>query len=110
MAVKPLPRAVERMRNRREKDKAWLALRKLVLRRDHYGCQACKSRGTDYNPVDVHHLKFRSAGGGDVLENLLALCRRCHALVHAYRLVINGSDANEPLEFEWVRDSQGSRE
>jgi 5-methylcytosine-specific restriction endonuclease McrA len=32
--------------------------------------------------VDIHHLKFRSQGGQDVIENLMALCRECHFEVH----------------------------
>jgi 5-methylcytosine-specific restriction endonuclease McrA len=32
--------------------------------------------------IDIHHLKFRSQGGQDVIENLMALCRECHFEVH----------------------------
>jgi predicted HNH restriction endonuclease len=47
----------------------------------------------------VHHIKFRSVGGEDTAENLAALCRVCHAEIHAYRLVISG-DANGKLKIE----------
>jgi len=40
-------------------------------------CENCGRQG-----VDIHHLKFRSQGGQDVIENLMALCRECHFEVH----------------------------
>jgi 5-methylcytosine-specific restriction endonuclease McrA len=30
----------------------------------------------------IHHLKFRSQGGGDNIANLMCLCRDCHHEVH----------------------------
>lgn len=32
--------------------------------------------------LDIHHLEYVSAGGGDTADNLLALCPNCHALHH----------------------------
>jgi len=32
--------------------------------------------------VDVHHIKYKSRGGLDILENLMGLCRECHNLAH----------------------------
>lgn len=32
--------------------------------------------------VDIHHIKFKSRGGGDNIENLIALCRKCHDMAH----------------------------
>lgn len=43
-------------------------------------CEHCHKE----QAVDVHHLKFRSEGGGDEIENLIGLCRECHNLCHAY--------------------------
>ena len=40
---------------------------------------ACKHCGT--TAVDIHHLSGRGIGGSknkDFIENLIALCRRCH--------------------------------
>jgi hypothetical protein len=33
--------------------------------------------------VDIHHLTRRSAGGKDVIETLIALCRAHHLQAHA---------------------------
>jgi hypothetical protein len=47
-----------------------------LLRRAHRayalaGCAACGQRGW---AVELHHIQYRSAGGGDVWENLIGLC------------------------------------
>jgi 5-methylcytosine-specific restriction endonuclease McrA len=47
----------------------------------------------------VHHIRFRSVGGKDETSNLAALCRCCHAEIHAYRLTLSG-DANGKLRIE----------
>jgi len=31
---------------------------------------------------EIHHVKFRSAGGKDILENLVAICKNCHDKAH----------------------------
>lgn len=38
------------------------------------------------NGLDPHHVIFKSAGGLDVLNNLITLCRKCHDDIHAGRL------------------------
>ncbi len=53
-------------------------LKQQVLRRDRWRCQSC---GTKSN-LEVHHKQFRSHSGHDSEENLITLCRRCHAEVH----------------------------
>ena len=57
-------------------------LKRRVLRRDSWRCQSC---GTMSN-LEVHHKKFRSQSGHDTEENLLTLCSKCHARVHAQEL------------------------
>src|SRR6185369_8148618 len=52
-------------------------------------CQAphCRRMGE----LHEHHREFRSSGGCDALCNLVTLCKRCHDLVHAGKLVIRGT-------------------
>lgn len=94
-----LPKPESRARTKREsskaKLKAWLAVRREVLERDGYRCRACASR----QDVDVHHIKFRSAGGANSTRNCCAQCRICHQDVHAYRMYVLGNDANKVLKF-----------
>ena len=44
---------------------------------DWVSCQVCQKTASD-----VHHCVFRSQGGKDTSENLIALCRACHELAH----------------------------
>ncbi len=53
-------------------------LREHVLRRDGWRCQSCWTRSN----LEVHHKDFRSQGGDDSEENLIALCVGCHSLTH----------------------------
>lgn len=43
---------------------------------DFIPCEVCDSKATD-----IHHIDARGMGGSkekDVIENLMALCRKCH--------------------------------
>jgi 5-methylcytosine-specific restriction enzyme A len=51
----------------------WAALRAACLARDGYTCQLCGAVATDADHIVPH-----AAGGLDTLENLRALCHRCH--------------------------------
>jgi len=53
-------------------------LRKQMLRRDGWRCQLCGSMSN----LEVHHQEYRSHAGEDAEDNLITLCRRCHAFVH----------------------------
>ncbi len=52
----------------------WLQLREQVLKRDDYTCQICGKQGT----LIAHHIIPVRLSGEDELENLIALCRKCH--------------------------------
>lgn len=40
-------------------------------------CEMCMASASE-----IHHLKFRSQGGGDEIENLAAVCKMCHYIIH----------------------------
>lgn len=44
---------------------------------DWVACKVCN--GTS---VDLHHIKLKSAGGSDEVDNLIPLCRKCHDQAH----------------------------
>lgn len=44
---------------------------------DFIPCEHCGKRA-----VDIHHIIYRSHGGTDEVENLIALCRKCHDMAH----------------------------
>jgi 5-methylcytosine-specific restriction endonuclease McrA len=77
------------------KELNWRNVKRDVMRRDDYRCRSCNSR----DQVDAHHIRFRSAGGGDNTRNVCALCRICHDDIHGYRLSIAGDNANDTLRF-----------
>ena len=41
-------------------------------------CELCHSA----RAVQVHHLKYRSSGGSNELDNLIHLCIKCHYEMH----------------------------
>jgi 5-methylcytosine-specific restriction endonuclease McrA len=50
-----------------------------VLERDSWRCQLCGSTRS----LQVHHKRLRSHSGGDIEDNLITLCDRCHRLTHS---------------------------
>jgi hypothetical protein len=74
-------------------------LRKLILKRDHYTCRICCRRqfycigeekrniiSWHTNPnidLQVHHIIPLPTGPNEP-DNLMALCKTCHELLHAY--------------------------
>ena len=40
-------------------------------------CEVCSCQA-----VDIHHITYKSQGGSDEIENLIALCRDCHNRAH----------------------------
>ncbi|MGE3962774.1 MAG: HNH endonuclease [Planctomycetota bacterium] len=60
-----------------------------MILRDGARCAnpACGSR----RRLHAHHIIFRARGGRTVLANEVAVCDRCHALIHADRLEVSGT-------------------
>jgi hypothetical protein len=42
--------------------------------------------GAFIRAVDLHHIVYRSQGGTDDINNIVALCRDCHNLAHAEQI------------------------
>ena len=57
-----------------------------ALDRDSYTCQCC---GKKHVRLEVHHIIFRSLGGSNELDNLITLCEKCHADIHAGKIALN---------------------
>jgi 5-methylcytosine-specific restriction endonuclease McrA len=55
---------------------------KNYMRHYKYGEQDIIFCGCGQQAVDIHHIKLKSCGGTDDVENLIALCRKCHDKAH----------------------------
>ena len=64
-------------------------LRQQVLHRDGMKCAnpACGRKGD----LQAHHIVYRSRGGRTALANEVTVCSTCHALIHAARLEVTGT-------------------
>lgn len=95
----------------------WDKLRRKTLERDDYTCQRCgyHKDSTDRSvPLQAHHIKPRSEGGADSLNNLITLCRSCHGVQHPDNEAFNDdrpkaplfphSNANEAVDQMWSDD------
>jgi len=65
--------------------KEWEAKRKERIKRDHYQCAMC---GTAKN-LQVHHITYERLGHEE-LDDLITLCKDCHAKVHENDLAKKG--------------------
>lgn len=93
--AKPTPRFVEKMLAKRARDRAAIAARGEVRRRDGGRCRCCGKSG-----FECHHLRYRSRGGKDDPSNQVLLCDTCHRAVHGHALKVYGHDASS-VRFEW---------
>jgi len=64
----------------------WTLRREIVEMRDGGLCRVCGAKG-----YDAHHIKYRSAGGTNALDNLVLLCGQCHEDEHHHKLRITGT-------------------
>jgi len=64
----------------RLKGQAYRKLQRQVLERDEFRCQTCGKYVED--GVPPHHVRYRSQGGSDTMENLKTLCMKCHEKTH----------------------------
>lgn len=66
--------------------KGFYNVKQYILARDSYTCQSGKKGCVE--KLHVHHLTFKSQGGSDAPSNLLTLCEKHHADLHAGKLQI----------------------
>lgn len=60
-------------------------VRNAVFTRDNYRCVCC-GRGIEGGAIlHAHHLKYRSLGGTNRMENLVTVCDKCHTPVNHQR-------------------------
>ena len=80
-------------------------VRRQVLARDHYRCTVpgCRSARN----LDLHHVEFRSHGGGNEMWNLTTTCSAHHKCLHEGLLTIRGK-APQALEFVWSVSPTGA--
>jgi hypothetical protein len=80
------PRAGRR-RTRDAEGPRWEALREATLERDDYTCQRCgyeqPRRGDPERGLEAHHLAPHGTVSLETLEEVVTLCRPCHATLHA---------------------------
>jgi 5-methylcytosine-specific restriction endonuclease McrA len=69
----PCSRPVERLRGR-----PWDRIRQQVFKRDNYLCVECLGRGHIELAKEIDHLIPVCDGGGNNMENLIAICKACH--------------------------------
>ena len=65
----------------------WQRVAEARKRIDGYRCQMCGSRGTQLNPLQVHHMRYYGVighefEGENLYVNLVTLCDSCHKAVH----------------------------
>lgn len=75
----------------------WDARRQAVMDEQNYWCGRCGRYAGDVASFQVHHLQFLSEGGGNELENLVGLCRDCHALMHPDNDEMAGDWTDAPM-------------
>ena len=56
--------------------------RRAVLLRDGHRCRVRGCASTGF--LEVHHIKPRSEGGSNELENMIVVCSNCHRQLHEH--------------------------
>ena len=69
---------------RKRYGRAWKRVRDAYVEM-HPVCERCQADGRLTPTQEVHHKKPLSEGGTHSRDNLIALCKSCHAKLHAER-------------------------
>lgn len=82
----------ERRKRRGQIERGYQAVRAVVLERDGGVCRIC---GGSFG-IQVHHIKFRSAGREDSTANCIVICQTCNDGIHVTRsIVVTGNGDGE---------------
>lgn len=65
-------------------DEEWKEVRQQYIVYKPY-CEICRKYGKLIKADEVHHIKPLAEGGTHDFTNLISLCHRCHAKIHAER-------------------------
>lgn len=62
----------------------WKQIANERLRIDNFKCVCCGSSGTNTNPLETHHLSYKSIYNEQnrIYEDLVTLCKSCHTNLH----------------------------
>ena len=71
-------------KTRRRYGRAWKRIRDSYAAA-HPLCEQCLKEGRYTQTEEIHHIKPLSEGGTHARSNLMALCKECHARIHAER-------------------------
>lgn len=68
----------------------WWAIRRRILKRDNYRCQECgmtqaEAKDEYGEELSVHHIQPYDDGGTHDDENLVSLCKGCHAATEGFK-------------------------
>ena len=77
----------------------WARIRTAAFIRDGYKCQSCGK--TDR--LEAHHIKSVEHGGKHEVNNLRALCVKCHLLLHRPGQLRARDERMTPAQREWDR-------
>lgn len=70
------------MAKNRKYGRAWKRIRDKYAK-DHPYCQFCEIKGVSKPTEEIHHIIGVSVGGRHNRDNLVALCKDCHANIHS---------------------------
>jgi 5-methylcytosine-specific restriction endonuclease McrA len=77
------------------------AMVKTIRKRDKNRCRCCgvfvhfDSIVLPLKQGQVHHIIYRSKGGANDSNNLVLVCAKCHAKIHAHEIEVVGTSAKD---------------
>lgn len=85
----------KRQLERLKENRLWFGKLRLIWERQKHRCPLCGQPFRDDDDWDLHHIVYRTRGGGDEADNLMMLHPNCHRQYHAK---MDGDNADANLE------------